>query len=273
MVNNNVAVAMSVYKSDNSEHLEMAILSVLNQSHSKFDLFIEVDGSIPSSTRGVLSKFDTLANVFVNYNSLNEGLATRLNQIINTVVEKDNYGFVARMDADDVSSASRFEKQVDFLIENPEISVVGSDVIEISCSGDELFYKRMSKSHDEMFDNIIKKCPFNHPSVMFNISVFNSGIRYNEELMNTQDYYLWVDLLALNKQFANINEPLLKFRVNESFHSRRGLKKAINDLNSRLYAFKKLKVYSMSNILHVFLLFLLRLSPGFIKSYAYNKFR
>ncbi|MCZ8485316.1 glycosyltransferase [Vibrio lentus] len=104
MVNNNVAVAMSVYKSDNSEHLEMAILSVLNQSHSKFDLFIEVDGSIPSSTRGVLSKFDTLANVFVNYNSLNEGLATRLNQIINTVVEKDNYGFVMRMDADDVSS-------------------------------------------------------------------------------------------------------------------------------------------------------------------------
>ncbi|MCZ8487821.1 hypothetical protein O9992_10395 [Vibrio lentus] len=74
------------------------------------------------------------------------------------------------MDADDVSSASRFEKQVDFLIENPEISGLSvQDVIEISCSGDELFYKSMSKSHDEMFDNIIKKCPFNHPSVMFNI--------------------------------------------------------------------------------------------------------
>lgn len=273
MVNNKIAVAMSVYKTDNAEHLELAILSILNQSYSNFDLFIEVDGSIPSQTRSILSKFDNQTNVLINYNSSSKGLATRLNQIINNVVEKGTYDFLARMDADDISSITRFEKQVNFLLGNPEISVVGSDVIEISELGIELFYKKMSKNHNDMFDNIIKKCPFNHPSVMFNISIFRNGIRYKSELLNTQDYYLWVDLLALGRKFANINEPLLKFRVNDSFHSRRGVKKAVNDLKSRIYAFKKLKVYSFSNILHVFLLFFLRISPSFIKSYAYRKFR
>ncbi len=273
MVNNNVAVAMSVYKTDNAEHLEIAILSILNQSYSNFDLFIEVDGSVPSLTRDILSKFDSVTNVFINYNCSNEGLATRLNQIINKVIEKGQYGFVARMDADDISSVLRFEKQVDFLIDNPDISVVGSDVIEISEQGDELFYKKMSESHNEIFNNVIKKCPFNHPSVMFNISVFNSGIRYNAELMNTQDYYLWVDLLSINKRFANLNEPLLKFRINKSFHSRRGFKKAINDFNSRLYAFKKLDVLTISNVIHTCLLFLLRISPPFLKSFAYRYLR
>ncbi|MDV5059493.1 glycosyl transferase, partial [Vibrio diabolicus] len=120
---------------------------------------------------------------------------------------------------------------------------------------------------------IIKRCPFNHPSVMFRMSVFEDGFRYKSELMNTQDYYLWVDLLAAGKNFANINEPLLMFRINESFHSRRGFKKAMNDLNSRIYAFKKLDVLNLSNIIHTISLFLLRIAPTSIKKWAYKTLR
>jgi len=268
-----IAVAMSVYKNDSSAHLEIAIQSLMNQTYRYFDLFIEVDGTVSDAIKSVLDKFGNVDNVFVNFNEYNEGLATRLNQIIDNVMKKKCYVYIARMDADDISHELRFEKQVAFLLENSEISVVGSDVLEVSDDGVELFYKKMDSKHAEMLKNIIKKCPFNHPSVMFRTSVFEHGVRYKSELDNTQDYYLWVDLLTLNRKFANINEPLLKFRVNNTFHSRRGLKKAMNDLNSRLYAFKKLKVCTLSNILHTCLLFLLRMSPSFIKSFAYNRFR
>lgn len=267
-----IAVAMSVYKSDNIDYLVKSIDSILNQTIPS-TLFIHVDGFVPESINEVLKNYAILDNVYVFFNNENLGLATRLNQIIDTCVSDFEFDFLARMDADDISELNRFEKQVDFLSNHPEVSVVGSDIIEISEKGDEIFYKKMDEEHDLIFKNIIKKCPFNHPSVMFKMSIFYNGFRYKSELMNTQDYYLWVDLLASGARFANLNEPLLKFRVDSHFHTRRGFKKAINDTKSRLYAFRKLKVLTVSNVLHVINLFVLRVSPTFLKKWAYNNLR
>jgi hypothetical protein len=109
---------------------------------------------------------------------------------------------------------------------------------------------------------------------MFNLNVIKSDdLKYDGVLRNTQDYYLWIELLKKGYKFANLREPLLKFRIDENFHKRRGLKKAINDFNSRVYAMKALNVFSTSNILHALLLFGLRVSPSFLKKLAYDRFR
>ncbi|WP_318521007.1 glycosyltransferase [Photobacterium leiognathi] len=269
---NKIAVALSIYKSDTVEYLNQSILSIINQTYGNFDLYIKVDGEVPSDICDFLDnlKYD---NVFVDYDNENKGLAFRLNQIIDIVVEKGCYQFLARMDADDISDLNRFEEQVDFLLKNSNVDVIGSDVIEIDENGTEVFYKKMDTDFDIIKNKIIKKCPFNHPSVMFRVDIFNEGERYNQELMNTQDYYLWVDLLSKGKVFSNINKPLLKFRVNNSFHSRRGFKKAVNDVKSRFYAFKKLDVINLTNIIHVINLFILRISPPKVKKIAYKYFR
>lgn len=272
-MNKKLVVAMSVYRTDTVEYVTEAIDSILAQSYFNLDLFIEVDGPINIELKSMLLEHNNNENIVVNFNTDNKGLATRLNDIIGKSLVEKKYQFLARMDADDICHPDRFKKQVEFLINNPDISVVGSDVQEISENGEDLFYKKMDASHDELARKIIKKCPFNHPSVMFRMSVFQEGFRYKSELMNTQDYYLWVDLLAAGKKFANINEPLLKFRVNDTFHSRRGFKKAMNDLNSRIYAFKKLDVLTLGNIIHTINLFMLRLAPSFIKKWAYKNLR
>lgn len=268
-----IAVAMSVYKTDNIKYVKESIDSILNQDYKNFDLFVEVDGPVDSLVTEFLQQLNSLENVFVNFNSCNKGLATRLNTIIDIAVNSNSYSFLARMDADDVSEPNRFSEQVLFLKNNKNVSVVGSDVIEISEDSVVIFEKKMDHSHELLRKNIIKKCPFNHPSVMFNMDVFYEGYRYDASLMNTQDYYLWIDLLSAGKVFANINKPLLKFRVSKEFHSRRGLKKAINDLNSRIYAFSKLDNLKFSDVIHTILLFLLRLSPTPIKKFAYKLFR
>ncbi|TLS77479.1 glycosyltransferase [Photobacterium damselae] len=270
---NKVAVALSIYKSDTIECLQEAINSILKQTYRNFDLYIEVDGKVDNNILNYLEILECNENVFIDYHSENKGLAFRLNQIIDTVVNKGGYKFIARMDADDISHVNRFEEQVSFLLENDFIDVIGSDIIEIDEYGNEVFYKKMEKDFDKIKHNIIKKCPFNHPSVMFKIEIFNEGFRYDPKLINTQDYYLWIDLLSSGKVFSNINKPLLKFRVNESFHSRRGIKKAINDVKSRLYAFEKLGVINLGNILHVVNLFILRVSPPKIKKIAYKYLR
>lgn len=265
------AVILCVYCHDNLEDFKVAIDSILNQT-LPCDLYIYRDGPVGEKLQNLLDVLSNYPSIFILSYEDNYGLAYGLNCLIDMTL-RNEYKFIARMDSDDISEPRRLEKQVDFLDRNPNISVVGSDVIEINSNGEEKFYKKMDCCHDDMSKKIIKKCPFNHPSVMFRATVFEEGYRYKSYLKNTQDYYLWVDLLAAGKKFSNINEPLLKFRVNDSFHSRRGLKKAFNDFKSRHYAFNKLNVLTIGNVIHVLLLLLLRLSPKFIKKLAYNILR
>ncbi|MEZ8370510.1 glycosyltransferase [Vibrio splendidus] len=270
-----VAVAMSVYHADRKANIELSINSLLTQTYEFVDIYVQVDGPVDPDISELLLKYEreNIERFSVEFNSDNLGLATRLNSIIDTVVNKDKYKYLARMDADDISMSDRIDKQVSFMENNVDISVLGTSIVEIDHVGNVVFEKRMSTSHSELQKNIIKSCPFNHPTVMFRLDVFFDGFRYNSKLKNTQDYYLWVDLLEAGKRFANIEEPLLKFRVDSNFHHRRGVIKALNDVKSRLYAFKKLKIVNVSNLAHVIALFCLRISPSFIKKWAYKNLR
>jgi len=269
-----VAVAMSVYRSDKLFLLKESINSLINQTYKNLKIFIMVDGPVDKPVQSYLADLAVKDGFNIEFCQENSGLATRLNQIIDKVVSIGGYDYIARMDADDISDKTRFNKQVKFLSLNTDVSVVGSDVMEIDESGNELFYKKMSSHHDELYSNIIQRCPLNHPSVMFRTKIFQDPhVRYKAWLKNTQDYYLWVDLFKAGYRFSNINEALLYFRVDSNFHSRRGFKKAVNDFNSRLYAFKTLKCYSFVNIIHTGLLFALRVSPSFLKKIAYKNLR
>lgn len=273
MKNYHIAVAMSVYKNDNPKFLYESIISILSQEEVNVTLFIQIDGMISDELKKILILFNEHYNINLFWNKENKGLATRLNQIIEEVIKENKFDYLARMDADDISHPRRFITQAAFLDKHKDISVVGSDVIEISENGEQLFYKKMHCNHDDIVSNVIQKCPFNHPSVMFNIAVFKENFRYKPSLKNTQDYYLWIDLIFAKKRLANINLPLLWFRVDNNFHQRRGIQKSLNESFSRIYAIKKLKIYSVRNILHIPLLFMLRISPEVIKKIAYKKYR
>ncbi|USD60279.1 glycosyltransferase [Vibrio sp. SCSIO 43140] len=273
MLGSKVAVIMSVYEKDTVEYLKESIESILNQSYQDLMFFIQVDGVVSVEIANLLEFYSSDQRVVVTFHEVNLGLAHRLNDAIDQVLHYGGFDFVARMDADDISVNNRIELQVQYLTGHQDIDVLGTDVIEIDESGNELFYKRMHGTHKALSENIIKRCPFNHPTVVFKVDVFKEGFRYNSDLMNTQDYYFWVDLLAAGKRFANINEALLYFRLDSTFHARRGLKKANNDLFSRVYALKKLRNMTLTNCLHLILLYILRLSPKFIKKFAYNNFR
>lgn len=270
---NKLATIMCVHSGDSAEHLKESIDSVLEQSYQEHDVHLLVNGDISSYMRGIIENYQANVNFYVVFSSENMGLAKAMNYLLDNFVLGQGYLYVARMDADDICLVDRFKKQIDFLEANPGISVVGSDCIEIDGSGVRLGYKKMAASDSILKRDIIKRCPFNHPSVMIRVGVFESGCRYNPLLKNTQDYYLWVDLISKGYIFANINEGLIKFRVTASFYQKRGKKKAFNDLNGRIYAMKKLRLVSAKNIVFAISLFLLRLSPAFISRLAYKFLR
>lgn len=268
-----LAVIMSVYKNDKLEWLDAACASVLENSCPPSWFLIAVDGPVPQDIEKYLRRLSLQQEIVVLFNAENKGLAFRLNQLLDIALDK-GVDFIARMDADDISHPTRFEEQLKFFSDNADVDVLGTGHKEVDEAGVALFEKVMPCEHELLAKNIIRRCPFNHPTVMFRSTIFSrTSKRYDPSLQNTQDYYFWVDLMSEGFRFANISTPLLDFRISEDFYKRRGGKKALNDFNARLYAMNQLKCRSFNNLIVALGLLALRLSPGWVKAWAYRKLR
>ncbi|MDT7008628.1 glycosyltransferase [Enterobacter cancerogenus] len=266
-----VAVIMAVYDGDDAAYFEQAINSLYAQTIENFDIFLYVDAVHKVDLLNVISKFQKRTNFFSIIGTERKGLAYGLNILLESIRNK-NYGYIARMDSDDISVPKRFEAQVKFLDKNKDISVIGSNCIEINGDEVEIFHKKMPETHQDILKIIIKRSPFVHPSIMFRGSIIEH-VRYDIRLMNTQDYYLWIDLLSKNHKFYNLQEPLLYFRVDDKFYSRRGFSKVLNEIRSRIYAIKKLKRHNIQSYIYLLGIIMLRMAPVGIKKYCYMRFR
>ena len=110
-MNKKVSVIMSVFNGENT--LEESIESILNQTYSNLE-FLIVDDQSDDKTYQILENYknkDSRIKVFKNNENI--GLTKSLNILL-----KQSKGFyIARQDADDISTVDRLYKQIDRLNE------------------------------------------------------------------------------------------------------------------------------------------------------------
>ena len=199
-----VSVLMPIYKT-NETYLREAIESILGQTYGDFELLILDD--CPNDDREAVVKSYQDERVKYIKNEKNIGIAQSRNKLINMAEGE----YLAVMDHDDISTPTRFEKQVAYLDANPECGVVGSWM-------DDFLYKRVYKFPAE--DTEIKKllmeiCAVTHPSSMIRKAVLQeNNLKYEEEYSPSEDYCLWLRLIEFT-QFHNIQEPLFKYRMHD----------------------------------------------------------
>ena len=269
-----VAVILSVYYSDHLEHLKCAINSIMLQTHNEVYLFIYRDGIVSAATDEYLhcikSKHEKIT-LIVSENNL--GLAHALNTLIDLVISKGSFSYIARMDSDDISRPERLQRQVHFFEKNVDIDVCGTSCREFGASF-ALKDKHLPKTHEQLIDFSIGRCPFIHPSVMFRAKVFNSGVRYPKNTALTEDMALWFILLNKGFRFSNLNEILIDYRLNEDTVSRRaGWGKAWSEFSIRFSNMLTLNRISINNIILVFARLVFHLLPISLLKIAYRKFR
>lgn len=266
-----VAVIMSVYRSDRAEFLVQAIESVLSQ-RDIVDLYIYRDGLVGDDLQSILENYEINDSVRCIYSEKNLGLAFALNFLIDILVD-GKYEFIARMDSDDICRDRRFLKQVRFLDNNPDISVCGTFCHEFGASY-ALDTKCLPTDHESLLNFSIARCPFIHPSVMFRSSIFKTGVRYPVNTSLTEDMALWFHLLQLGFKFANLSEPLLDYRLTEDTVIRRkGRDKAMSEFIIRFKYMFILKRVSLSNITKIFSRLLFHILPVPMLKLAYKVFR
>ena len=213
------SVAMSVYRNDNPHHFARALQSITEDQTVKPDeIVLVVDGPVGENLNNVIEDYSTKYDVFkVIRLEKNGGLGNALR----IAVENCEHELIARMDSDDVSIPTRFEKQVNFMGEN-DVDIVGGHISEFV--GDEcniVSRRDVNISHEEIKADMKKRCAFNHMTVMFKKSAVQSVGGYLSWHYN-EDYYLWLRMLLAGCRFANLDQVLVNMRVGEEMYQRRG---------------------------------------------------
>ena len=200
-----ISVVMPVYNAK-EEYLREAIESILNQTYTDFEFIIVNDGSTNNSEEVILSYKDKR---IVYLKQDNQGVAKSLNNGIDIAQGE----YIARMDSDDISLPERFAKQVKFLDEHPEISILGS-WYETLPGKKTIKAKANPKYMDFIASNFI--C---HPSIMMRkADLDNHNLRYDPEY-KSEDYDLWSRAVK-NMNIYILQEVLVRYRWHEGNLSR-----------------------------------------------------
>lgn len=214
-----LAVIMSVYKNDKLSFVKLAVESILEQSLSDFNFYIQADGKLSEELYHYFESIEDQRLIFRRREE-NKGLANSLNELLSVVLKKQ-YNFIARMDADDISLNNRLEKQINFLKTHPEVDVVGTWAIEINEQGDEFFRKTMPISHQECRNFFLKRDCLIHPTVLFRKSYFEKAGLYPTDTFFAEDTKMWQNGFINGCIFSNLPEFLFKFRLDSNFFNRR----------------------------------------------------
>ena len=186
-----------------------SIDSILSQTFTDFELIIINDGSQDNTEEVIHAYSDKRIRYYRN--EKNEGLIYTLNRGLDLAQGK----YIARMDADDVSLPTRFEKQVKVMEESPNIVVCGTQIIPFGVDTAKRFSLFLPEESEDLKNLLFIQTCFAHPTVMVRRQVLiDNEVRYDADYPHAEDYKMWIDLSLLG-EFYNIQEPLLKYRLSD----------------------------------------------------------
>lgn len=270
--NPKVIVLLPVYRKDNPNYLRFSVDSMLSQTYRPLHIMIGLDGPIEGELEQTVNGYAENDMVTIMPFAENRGLAATLNDMI-LWAQMQGYSYYARMDADDISLPNRIDEQMAFLLAHPEIDVVGGATNEIDENGN----NRNKINHypltpDECYHYFSKRDPLAHPAVLIKQSYFDkAGCLYRPDFRKNQDTMLWFDGLKKGVKIANLDEVVLNFRLNNDFFAtrRNGYAFAKGLLEQRKMINRELH-YGWKANLYAYALFLLRISPVWVKRIAYK---
>lgn len=201
-----VSVVMPVFNTE--DYLPYALQSILSQTFTDFEFIILDDGSTDRSVRIVQEHAE--GDDRVRFFPLeHRGYVTMLRRGLHHCRGE----FIARMDSDDISLPHRFEKQIAYLREHPDVVAVGSRVELIDPFGSKVETPPHKTTHEEIEAELLNGVGWAmvHPTVMVRREPLMRVGGYREDLMVSEDLDLFLRLAEVGK-LANMSDVLLQYR-------------------------------------------------------------
>ena len=227
---------MGIYNCGNT--LSEAIESIVNQTYTNWELIMCDDGS-NDNTYEIAQKYKHLYQdkIILIKNEKNQGLNYTLNHCLKYVTGE----YVARMDGDDISLATRLEKEVLFLENNTKYSIVSTPMIYFDETGD---FRIGKGGREPLLTNFPKGTPFCHAPCLVKKEAFEAvnGYVVSKNRLRVEDWDLWIRMYEKGYKGYVLEEPLYKMRDDRNAYNRRKFKFRINEARVSASAVKKLKL-------------------------------
>ena len=225
-----ISILMGVLNCEDT--LDESLESVAAQTETRWECILCDDGST-DRTADVIRRWQERFpdKIIFLQNEKNTGLAPALNRCLSAARGK----FIARMDGDDRCSPDRFEKELGYLKDHPDLTIVSTDMQCFDRDG--VWGLRAYPTIPETKD-LVHGVPFCHAACMVRREALALAGGYSEadEYARVEDYELWVRMFARGYRGGNIHEPLYQMRDDRNAASRRKWKYRINEARVRLLA-------------------------------------
>ncbi|MDR1243868.1 MAG: glycosyltransferase family 2 protein [Endomicrobium sp.] len=201
-----ISVVMPTYNAE--EHLSKAIDSILAQTFDDFEFLIVNDNS-KDKTREIIKSYNDERIRLIDGQC--KGLAAALNQGI----QEAKGEYIARMDADDISLPTRFAKQVTYMDEHKDITVLGTCQQHCYEDGKDGYRHTPFAKNEELMIAMIFEPSVCHSTVMLRKCDIIENKFFYLEGSPCEDGELWMRIIKTHK-FATIQQVLGKYLLSET---------------------------------------------------------
>ncbi|WP_434037254.1 glycosyltransferase [Formosa sp. 4Alg 33] len=214
---------------NNIDGLKTSLASI--REDFNVDVLVVDDGSKIVPRLEELNLCFSKGQLYLEVLTKNMGIEHALNHGLNKI-KKLNYQFIGRLDSGDICHINRFKIQLDYLLKNPEIKLLGTQLNYISPQNEILYKSNLPTSYEKLKKTFYINCEIIHPTVIFNAEVIDSVGLYPTNYKAAEDYGFFFKILKVFKS-ENLDIVLLDKIVDDN---------AISVLNRRVQIKSKIKI-------------------------------
>jgi glycosyltransferase involved in cell wall biosynthesis len=264
-----LSVLISVYHKESPDFLRQSLESIAAQTLAPDEVVIVKDGPLGKALDAAIDSAACDLPIVCVSLPANVGLGLALRAGLNACRGE----YIARMDSDDICLPYRFEKQMEFLAQNPQIDVLGSAIEEFA---DDPFsphaLRLLPATGSELLAFAKSRTPLNHVTVVFRKASVLAAGSY-QHYPGFEDYHLWARMLMQGFRLHNMPEILVRVRCGTGMQGRRGgLDYLRKDVEFQLFLRKIGLLQGHECARNMLLRAPIRLAPQFVRSICYRHF-
>jgi len=211
------SVIVPVFNCEN--YIKDSIFSVIEQDFKNLEIIIINDGSTDGTYDEIQKIIKKLSEKSIKYIFISRDFNIGCFKTRTEAIKISEGKYIAINDADDINFPYRFEDEIKFLENNPEIWCVGGHALKIDEQNKEIETMNYPpEKNDDIISMITKKCmnPIIDSTAIFRKKDFESlnGYSLKEEINLVDDFNLWCKSILNGKKFYNFQKLLIKYRIN-----------------------------------------------------------
>lgn len=203
-----VSIIMPVYNGE--RFVGRAIASALAQTYTNIELVVVDDGSTDATAAKVRAFQDPRMQYVYQENS-RQGIAR------NNGIRRCAGDYITFLDADDRYLPDKVERQVRFLLANPQFKVVYCNELWFYTKRPSILWRRrrIRPSHNILSD-LLKGCFININTVMAERAVFDKAGMFNETRFYSEDWDLWLKIALAGFDFGYLDQDLVIIELKDN---------------------------------------------------------